>query len=236
MPNSRVFLDIDLDSHRAKYERARAFVDATDLRYGFSSKDITMLGGGEKQRVRECYAVGGNAASPGCCAVVHRYDTAAVAALRVAAVQGRARRPLSVCSHPILAMHQCTRAAQVAAAAALLVGAVQGLTWHPHHYEHSTTLLRGRLRLVRPRPHRDRARGGGGAWRDIARHVVQCVLNPRVLSSTASYDAASNIWRALGGGAAGHRAVRRQGALGGRAWCTAARHVNRRVFNPRLLS
>lgn len=56
MPNSRVFLDIDLDSHREKYERARAFVEATDLRYGFSSKEISELGGGEKQRVYGCYA------------------------------------------------------------------------------------------------------------------------------------------------------------------------------------
>jgi hypothetical protein len=56
MPNSRVFLDIDLDSWREKYERAAAFVEATDLRYGFSSKDITELGGGEKQRIKECYA------------------------------------------------------------------------------------------------------------------------------------------------------------------------------------
>lgn len=56
MPNSRIFLDIDLDSHREKYERARAFVEATDLRYGFSSKEISELGGGEKQRVYDCYA------------------------------------------------------------------------------------------------------------------------------------------------------------------------------------
>lgn len=56
MPNSRVFLDIDLDSHREKYERARAFVEATDLRYGFTSKEISELGGGEKQRVTELYA------------------------------------------------------------------------------------------------------------------------------------------------------------------------------------
>ena len=56
MPNSRVFLDIDLDSHRAKYARAAAFVEATDLRYGFSSKEIAELGGGEKQRVLELYA------------------------------------------------------------------------------------------------------------------------------------------------------------------------------------
>ena len=51
MPNSRVFLDIDFDSHREKYARAAAFVEATDLRYGFSSKEIAELGGGEKQRV-----------------------------------------------------------------------------------------------------------------------------------------------------------------------------------------
>jgi len=56
MPNSRVFLDIDLDSHREKYARAAAFVEATDLRYGFSSKELAELGGGEKQRVLELYA------------------------------------------------------------------------------------------------------------------------------------------------------------------------------------
>ena len=56
MPNSRVFLDIDFDSHREKYARAAAFVEATDLRYGFSSKEIAELGGGEKQRVLELYA------------------------------------------------------------------------------------------------------------------------------------------------------------------------------------
>ena len=54
--NSRVFLDIDLDSHREKYQRAADFVEATDLRYGWTSKYITELGGGEKQRVLECYA------------------------------------------------------------------------------------------------------------------------------------------------------------------------------------
>ena len=54
--NSRVFLDIDLDSHREKYQRAADFVEATDLRYGWTSKFITELGGGEKQRVLECYA------------------------------------------------------------------------------------------------------------------------------------------------------------------------------------
>uniref|UniRef100_A0A7S0XFP6 Peptidyl-prolyl cis-trans isomerase n=1 Tax=Mantoniella antarctica TaxID=81844 RepID=A0A7S0XFP6_9CHLO len=55
MPNSRIFLDIDIGSHRAKYERARAFVEATDLRYGFTSKEIAELGGGEKQRIYELY-------------------------------------------------------------------------------------------------------------------------------------------------------------------------------------
>jgi hypothetical protein len=28
-------------------------------------------------------------------------------------------------------------------------------------------------------------------------HVIQCVLNPRFLNYMASYDVASNIWRAL---------------------------------------
>ena len=55
MPNSRAFLDIDLDDHRAKYARAAAFVEATDLRYGFSSKEIAELGGSERARVAELY-------------------------------------------------------------------------------------------------------------------------------------------------------------------------------------
>ena len=52
---TRVFLDIDIDEHRAKYARACAFVEHTDLRYGFSSKTLADLGGSEKARVPELY-------------------------------------------------------------------------------------------------------------------------------------------------------------------------------------
>jgi peptidylprolyl isomerase len=44
-------LDFDLCQHRAKLALAAAFVDATDSRYGFSSKDLLALGGSELARV-----------------------------------------------------------------------------------------------------------------------------------------------------------------------------------------
>lgn len=47
------FLDFDLDRHRHKFATAAAFVDATDSRYGFSSKDIRALGGSELSRIPE---------------------------------------------------------------------------------------------------------------------------------------------------------------------------------------
>ena len=53
MPNSRVFLDIDLDSHRAKY-RARRLRGGDGPAVRLHSKEIAELGGGEKQRVLEC--------------------------------------------------------------------------------------------------------------------------------------------------------------------------------------
>jgi len=56
MKTSRAYLDIDIDAHREKHARACAFVDATDLRYGFSSKTLAELGGSEKARVPELYA------------------------------------------------------------------------------------------------------------------------------------------------------------------------------------
>lgn len=52
---SRAFLDVDVDDHRAKHARCRAFVEATDLRYGWSSKDVSALGGSEKSRLNEMY-------------------------------------------------------------------------------------------------------------------------------------------------------------------------------------
>jgi len=47
------FLDVDIDQLRTKLETAAAFVDATDSRYGFSSKDLLALGGSEVSRIPE---------------------------------------------------------------------------------------------------------------------------------------------------------------------------------------
>ena len=50
------FIDLDLDNHRSKLARAAAFVHATDSRYGFSSKDLRLLGGSEVKRVHDLIA------------------------------------------------------------------------------------------------------------------------------------------------------------------------------------
>ena len=47
------FLDIDCNNHRQKLATAAAFVDATDSRYGFSSKNLLHLGGSELSRINE---------------------------------------------------------------------------------------------------------------------------------------------------------------------------------------
>jgi len=52
---TRVYLDLDIDDHRAKHARARAFVEHTNLRYAFSSKSLDALGGSERARVPELY-------------------------------------------------------------------------------------------------------------------------------------------------------------------------------------
>jgi hypothetical protein len=52
---SKAFLSFDIDGQRAAYATAQAFVEATDLRYGFSSKFINELGGSEKARLTELY-------------------------------------------------------------------------------------------------------------------------------------------------------------------------------------
>jgi hypothetical protein len=46
----RAFLDIDINGNRAAYKRACDFVEATDLRHGWSSKELKKLGGSEKAR------------------------------------------------------------------------------------------------------------------------------------------------------------------------------------------
>lgn len=50
------FLDLDLNQHRSKLATTAAFVDATDSRYGFSSKDIRQLGGSEISRIPDLMA------------------------------------------------------------------------------------------------------------------------------------------------------------------------------------
>ena len=43
-------------NYRSKLNLAAAFVDATDSRYGFSSKDIRKLGGSELSRINDLIA------------------------------------------------------------------------------------------------------------------------------------------------------------------------------------
>lgn len=47
------YLDIDVDNNRKKLATAAAFVNATDSRYGFSSKDLLQLGGSELSRIKD---------------------------------------------------------------------------------------------------------------------------------------------------------------------------------------
>jgi len=47
------FLHIDINSHRAKLALSAAFVDATDSRYSWTSKDIRKLGGSEASRISD---------------------------------------------------------------------------------------------------------------------------------------------------------------------------------------
>eukprot|EP00954_Amorphochlora_amoebiformis_P015397 1207064-Amorphochlora_amoeboformis.AAC.1 len=53
--SARAYLDIDLNGNRAAYARACAFVEATNMRHGWSSKDLKSLGGSELARVPEAY-------------------------------------------------------------------------------------------------------------------------------------------------------------------------------------
>lgn len=50
-----MFLDIDINHSREAYARAADFVDATNLRYNFSSKNIAELGGRERESIKEFY-------------------------------------------------------------------------------------------------------------------------------------------------------------------------------------
>ena len=55
--DKHVFLDIDISESHEKYLRAAQFVESTDLRYNFSSKDILKLGGRELQSVKDFYSL-----------------------------------------------------------------------------------------------------------------------------------------------------------------------------------
>ena len=57
MAKTYAFLDFDVGGHRARFSRGAAFVDATDTRYSWSSKDVRELGGSELQRVPDMFAV-----------------------------------------------------------------------------------------------------------------------------------------------------------------------------------
>jgi len=50
---SHCFIDLDIDDHRSKLALAAAFVDATDSRYGLSSKELRNLGGSELARIED---------------------------------------------------------------------------------------------------------------------------------------------------------------------------------------
>ena len=49
-PPTAVFLDIDVDGHRAAHKRAVDFVSANSIKYGLSSADLRELGGSERAR------------------------------------------------------------------------------------------------------------------------------------------------------------------------------------------
>jgi len=52
----RVFLDIDIDNARKKYQRAKDFVAATNLKYGFDSQELEDLGGSQRAQVKQFYS------------------------------------------------------------------------------------------------------------------------------------------------------------------------------------
>ena len=52
----RVFLDLDIDGHRAAHQRAIDFVSQCSIKYGLSSPHIGALGGSERARLSELYA------------------------------------------------------------------------------------------------------------------------------------------------------------------------------------
>jgi len=51
----QVFLDIDIDREKEAFELGAAFVDANDIKYSLSSKDVLLLGGSEIARLPELF-------------------------------------------------------------------------------------------------------------------------------------------------------------------------------------
>ncbi|KAL9179566.1 hypothetical protein ACHAXT_008856 [Thalassiosira profunda] len=60
------YIDIDIDNHRSNLALTAAFVDATDSRYGFCSKDLRKLGGSELSRLHELMSSDHAASSSDC--------------------------------------------------------------------------------------------------------------------------------------------------------------------------
>lgn len=54
-PMSKVFLDIDIDGEDAAFQLGQAFVEANDIKYSLSSKDVLALGGSELARLPELF-------------------------------------------------------------------------------------------------------------------------------------------------------------------------------------
>ncbi|CAK9044393.1 unnamed protein product [Durusdinium trenchii] len=51
----KVFLDIDIDGELAAFQLGQAFVEANDIKYSLSSKDVLALGGSEISRLPELF-------------------------------------------------------------------------------------------------------------------------------------------------------------------------------------
>mmetsp|Transcript_93427 Transcript_93427/g.166233 ORF Transcript_93427/g.166233 Transcript_93427/m.166233 type:complete len:233 (+) Transcript_93427:75-773(+) len=53
--SSKVFLDVDIDGELAAFKLGEAFVEANDIKYSLSSKDVLTLGGSEIARLPELF-------------------------------------------------------------------------------------------------------------------------------------------------------------------------------------
>lgn len=52
---AKVFLDVDIDGELAAFQLGQAFVEANDIKYSLSSKDVLALGGSEISRLPELF-------------------------------------------------------------------------------------------------------------------------------------------------------------------------------------